>query len=701
MAPALAFPDYDGEFIVYSDACKTGLGFALHQMQADIEKPIAFGGRVTTPAEKNYSISELECLGLFEALRHFRPYIHGRPVKVMTDHKALQFIMTKRDTTSSRLRAWMHLMQPFMPQIEYIPGEKIPHVDALSRQHEEDCSEPEHLLAEAINSIVDWESRIREAQGSDPWTSKIAQEIAMGGRAAIAKGVFEVHDEIVYLNQSSNLKLAVPEMLRTEVIRDNHDSPLAGHGGVDKTFKRIAQDFYWVKMYQDIEEYVASCLSCAKNSYQPAKLAARGDVHVTNAALPSFSCMNMDILGPFPQTAKGNRFIIVFTDIATRWVEAFASPNHTAEVLVDVFTKGILCRHGCPTEVRSDQGPEFMSEVASTFMKAMKIDHVTSAPYSPWSNGAVERVNGTLCRIMSHMAQRSEKEWDDLLAYTLAAYRSAPHSVIKVSPFEMVYGRQFTFPDRVHLKNTLQDMQRKGLVSQALDDLQQNLTNAAATAIQAEDKARQSDKSPKAGRGVTFEIGDEVMLGVQRNSQTELPNKLTERFKGPWTVISKSGSSLVTLVCQQTQRVTTQHIRWLKLFQKRKRQVPDSEEEEEGESAKRERKEKLPDQLHRDRSTPVGRPTESHETEQRSKRRVIAIPDEQDGVVRHAKAKEYVEFEKILAHRKAASGETEYLVHGWSYDGELTTWLPRNRLVAKTSRETPKAVLRQYEDSMR
>jgi hypothetical protein len=84
------------------------------------------------PAEKNYSATELECLGIKWALEHFRYYIYGQRVIVHTDHAALQDAMVRRLTGNRRVEKWAQQISEYDPVIKYKPGKTNP-ADFLSR----------------------------------------------------------------------------------------------------------------------------------------------------------------------------------------------------------------------------------------------------------------------------------------------------------------------------------------------------------------------------------------------------------------------------------------------------------------------------------------------------------------------------------------------------------------------------------------
>ena len=68
--PILAHPDYNKKFILYTDALYEGLGFILAQVGDDRkEHPVQYGGRKLKPSEQNYTITDLECLGIVWEVR--------------------------------------------------------------------------------------------------------------------------------------------------------------------------------------------------------------------------------------------------------------------------------------------------------------------------------------------------------------------------------------------------------------------------------------------------------------------------------------------------------------------------------------------------------------------------------------------------------------------------------------------------------
>ena len=71
-----------------------------------------------------------------------------------------------------------------------------------------------------------------------------------------------------------------------------------------------------------------------------------------------FHHVGLDVL-QLPLTEAGNRYVVVFLEYLTKWVEAFAIPDQCAETIAQLLVEEIFCRHGAPAYLLSDHGPNF------------------------------------------------------------------------------------------------------------------------------------------------------------------------------------------------------------------------------------------------------------------------------------------------------------------------------------------------------
>ena len=127
-APCLAHFDPKKDNYVTTNACNTGLGATLWQKEG-VFGPIAFASRFLTDCEKKYAMSELELVGALWGLEHFRYYVYGKRVILITDHQALQPLLKRNRAHkqySARITRWLDRLSLFDVNVQYTAGEIIP-----------------------------------------------------------------------------------------------------------------------------------------------------------------------------------------------------------------------------------------------------------------------------------------------------------------------------------------------------------------------------------------------------------------------------------------------------------------------------------------------------------------------------------------------------------------------------------------------
>ncbi|KAH9113061.1 hypothetical protein LEN26_013195, partial [Aphanomyces euteiches] len=184
-------------------------------------------------------------------------------------------------------------------------------------------------------------ARLYNEQGSDPEIAAIRAYLEDGAvpldprlnkRVTRNGHQFTVRQGIVcrYVTIETPLRTAelvvvpmVPRSMIEEVLWTSHCSPLAGHLGFNKTRERIRLTAYWTDWIQDCKDFVTMCPDCNKaKGGRPTKQGPIQRMPVYDLKGP-FDLMVLDALGPLPTTENGNKYILVFGDYFTRWIEAF------------------------------------------------------------------------------------------------------------------------------------------------------------------------------------------------------------------------------------------------------------------------------------------------------------------------------------------------------------------------------------------
>jgi len=199
-------------------------------------------------------------------------------------------------------------------------------------------------------------------------------------------------------------QIVAPVVLRSRLLQIAHEIPAAAHLGVAKTTARLQRHFYWPGITSDVKQFCRTCDICQRlGKGGPSAVAP---LHSLPLVSEPFCQVAIDIIGPLPTCKEsGNRFVLTALDLCTHYPEAIPLKQHTAQnvakALVTVFSRFGFCQ-----EVLSDQGSDFMSELMQIFLTEFGIGHIRSSPYHPQTNGACERFNGTLKKMLTSLTEK-------------------------------------------------------------------------------------------------------------------------------------------------------------------------------------------------------------------------------------------------------------------------------------------------------
>ncbi|KAK3743001.1 hypothetical protein QZH41_007219 [Actinostola sp. cb2023] len=114
--------------------------------------------------------------------------------------------------------------------------------------------------------------------------------------------------------------------------------------------------------------------------------------------------------------------------------------NINAPKIIESLDK-IFCTHGLPVTLRTDNGPQFVSEQFESYLAENGISHKTSTPLLPQANGEVERQNRSILKILK-IAHSEKKDMQAELRKFLMAYRTTQHSSTGSTPAKLLFNRE-------------------------------------------------------------------------------------------------------------------------------------------------------------------------------------------------------------------------------------------------------------------
>jgi len=328
----------------------------------------------------------------------------------------------------------------------------------------------------------------------------------------------------------------VPELVRTELVALAHEQ---GHLGTDKTMVRLQGAGWWPEMREDVERYVSNCLTCAANN---------PDVKTTKALLGHqrisgpWSKLQMEFIGPLPQTAQGNRYCLVVSDHFTKWVEAFPARNNTASASAKILVEHVFSRWGVPKEIDSDHGQRFVTELTKAVCQALGIKqklHITGHFQKPVS---AEGPNQPLKMALRKLVNQQRKDWDQKLPVVLLALRGAVASHAP-SPQKLPPPRDPKLPGRWWQRGEPPDeLQPRVLMDRWVQDILRTVlaTYHQLASVQETNIPKMDKQLGALLRPVEWNTGDLVTYrGVREKNQVLAP-----QWMGPVRVVNKASPSM-------------------------------------------------------------------------------------------------------------------------------------------------------------
>ncbi len=173
-APVIQPPNWTLPFELMCDASDYAIGAVLEQRLDKLPHVIYYASKTLSDAQLNYTTTEKELLAVVFALDKFRSYLLGSKVIVFTDHSALRYLLSKKDT-KPRLIRWILLLQEFNLEIRDKKGTTNVVADHLSRI----ILEPPHNISPLHDSFLD-EQLFEVQQVKIPWFANIVNYLAIG-----------------------------------------------------------------------------------------------------------------------------------------------------------------------------------------------------------------------------------------------------------------------------------------------------------------------------------------------------------------------------------------------------------------------------------------------------------------------------------------------------------------------------------------
>jgi hypothetical protein len=574
-APVLRHFDPTLPCVVEADSSDYCLGGVLSQEDADgVLQPVAYYSKRLAPAECNYEIYDKELLAIIRCFEQWRPELEGAtfPVKVLSDHKNLQYFCTTKQLSHRQAR-WSEYLSRFDFKITYRPGSQGQKPDALTRRSQDQPAQEEarkfrqqtllrpeifdfppsdtdtkpvimertpegfnisSIYVAPIDSDRTVEQIINDEYPNDNFIRQVVEQLRQGARKSklISLGECEILANRLYYRG----RLVIPDHdeLKIKLLRHVHDSPVGGHSGRTRTLDLLSRHYYWPKMYEHVRRFVAACHTCSRSKAW--RTTYSGVLKPLPVPARRWKDISVDFVVELPES-QGCTNIMVVVDRLTKMRHFTACPNITAPSIARQFLNDVWKLHGLPDTIVSDRGSTFVSTFWKELCKRLRIDSRLSTAFHPETDGQTERANGEMEQYLRTFVAYQQDDWVDWLPMAEFAANNSRSETTNTSPFLANYGQHprmgFEPPSDppVFGNRRPQTVAVNQFVSD-MDELNEYLRDemAWAQAVYAEKADRSRTPAP------AYQVGDWVWLNL-KNMKTRRPTKkLDWKNAGPYQI---------------------------------------------------------------------------------------------------------------------------------------------------------------------
>ena len=429
--------DQSKEVHLMTDASRQyGLGFALCQYVNEKPVIIMCGSKSLTPTQQRYATVELECLGIVWAIQKCDFYLRGLPsFTVLTDHRPLEGVFQKTifEQGNPRLQRMREKLTAYTFIVKWVRGKDHFIADALSRAPvfppDEDIDLKVDTALTCLIATSDPALKIVTDSIDSDYTA-LARDIAAGTCVSpmfpfykALRDRLSVVDNLILLDST---RIVLPKGCIKSVIQRLHE----GHPGQEKTLRLASGLFYWPGQTNDIKTSVSSCQECFRKlpSQKHNPLITEPPSKAFGAPMAHVGVDLFDVAG---------KSYLICVDKWSGYPVFKQLRSTTSATIINVLYSWFNLL-GWPKSIRSDGGPQFLSEFKS-WCEKNNINHEVSSPYNPKANGLAE----SAVKNVKHLILKCKNTGEDP-EKSLYVWRNIPRAD-GYSPAQLLFGRrQFT-----------------------------------------------------------------------------------------------------------------------------------------------------------------------------------------------------------------------------------------------------------------
>jgi RNase H-like domain found in reverse transcriptase/Integrase zinc binding domain len=469
---AMSGADPKQQYHLATDASKYGTGGVLFQLHGEPagteaqpryrskERIIMFMSFRLSDPETRYGTTDREALAVVRALAEVRWLVIGSPypVKLYTDHQALDSILRKGTEASMRITRWQDRLNEYDFEVHHRPGKShtIGIADGLSRMPTRYTTIPkaedsERMALPALRGPrQDQYAKFRQtkeyADVVDFLTDGVvslrekglgASQIKNIRRKALSYQLTETG--LLWKERNGSMAKCILKEEVPATLKHFHDG--CGHFASAITLDRTIGQVYWPQRTRDIEDWCGTCKACQRLGPRRKSTTLKPIIKFEPLAM-----MGLDFLGPISPRCKrtGAKYMLIAVDYFTRytWIRPFRSADGKA--VISFFDNFVAPNFGFPFSLYTDNGSHFVGDPAAEYFQAKGIQHYDAPVSHPSSVGLVERgVQLVISRLRAYCIDNGQAGVDTWGAAAGNIMQSINTRLVRIhgfTPAELMFG---------------------------------------------------------------------------------------------------------------------------------------------------------------------------------------------------------------------------------------------------------------------
>ncbi|EIE87751.1 hypothetical protein RO3G_12462 [Rhizopus delemar RA 99-880] len=225
-----------------------------------------------------------------------------------------------------------------------------------------------------------------------------------------------------------------------------------------------------------------------------------------------------DLAGPLPATGDDYIYLLVLTDICTKYIVIRPLKNKQSDTVAKELIS-IFGDYGFPRIIQSDNGTEFRNSLMSHISKNLGIDRRYSTAYHPQGNGSSEASVKIAMNTLRKMIQSNGRDWNHYLPIVQLCINRYIKNKTLSSPFSLMYARRVNMPD--DYANKKYPIPNDLMTVEELEERVKHMEEIVFPAILERTQKINEEYSPytvvRKNRGGSYELKDEQNELLHRN----------------------------------------------------------------------------------------------------------------------------------------------------------------------------------------